>query len=78
MSVEAINRAVEILTVLSDSGPRGETLRRLSNGLGLHKSTAHRALATLRARNYVVQNPDGSYALGPAAIALGHRYQANS
>lgn len=72
--VEAIDRALALLTGLAEAGPEGTTLVALCRDLGLNKSTAYRALATMRARGYVSQDADGSYRLGPAAVGLGAQY----
>lgn len=72
--VEAIDRALALLTALSQTGPEGTSLVALCRELGMNKSTAYRALATMRARGYVWQDADGSYRLGPAAVGLGARY----
>lgn len=43
----------------------------------MNKSTAYRALATLRARGYVRQDPTtGNYGIGPAALMLARRYSS--
>lgn len=72
--VEAIDRALALLTGLAEAGPEGTTLVALCRDLGLNKSTAYRALATMRSRGYVSQDADGSYRLGPAAVGLGAQY----
>lgn len=72
--VEAIDRALALLSALSEAGPEGTTLVSLGRELGMNKSTAYRALATMRARGYVSQEADGSYRLGPAAVGLGAQY----
>lgn len=71
MPVEAIERALALLDALAQAGPAGIALARLCRDLELNKSTAYRALATMRARGYVVQDANSTYRLGPAAIALG-------
>lgn len=72
--VEAIDRALALLTALSEVGPEGTSLVALCRELGMNKSTAYRALATMRARGYVSQDADGSYRLGPTAVGLGAHY----
>lgn len=72
--VEAIDRALALLSGLSEAGPEGTTLVALCRDLGLNKSTAYRALSTMRARGFVSQDPDGSYRLGPVAVGLGAQY----
>ncbi len=73
--IEAIDRALLLLNELSAAGAKGASLADLAQALGINKSTAYRALFTLRARNYAQQDADtGHYLLGAAAIALGTRY----
>lgn len=72
--VEAIDRALALLTALSQAGPEGTSLVTLCRDLQMNKSTAYRALATMRARGFVAQDPDGSYRLGLAAVGLGANY----
>lgn len=73
--IEAIDRALLLLNELAAVGAKGASLADLAQALGINKSTAYRALYTLRARDYVQQDGDsGHYLLGTAAIALGARY----
>lgn len=72
--VEAIDRALALLTALADAGPGGASLAQLSEATGVNKSTAFRALSTLRARGYARQSPSGDYVLGSAATTLGERF----
>jgi len=62
--VQSLNRALDILEALALE-PEGMTLTALSQRVGLHKSTVHRLLSTLAARNYVE--------LGAAGCRLGLR-----
>lgn len=68
--VEAIDRALVLLTALADAGPTGVSLRELTAASGISKATAYRALSTMRARGFVMQEPSGEYRLGPAATSL--------
>lgn len=72
--IEAIDRALALLDRLADAGPRGLALNELAASTDVHRSTAYRALSTLRARGYVTQDDTGAYALGPAALRLGERF----
>lgn len=70
--VEAIDRALALLIALADAGPLGSSLSELSGQTGVNKSTAYRALSTLRGRGFATQSGDGAtYRLGPAAMSLG-------
>lgn len=73
--VEAVDRALVVLEALADAGPAGMSLAELSGVLGRNKTTVHRALAALRFRGFVSQDPSGGrYLLGPAATALGDAF----
>ncbi len=73
--IEAIDRALLLLDELSTAGAQGRSLADLAHILRINKSTAYRALVTLRTRGYAQQDAHtGNYLLGPAAIALGTRY----
>lgn len=72
--IEAIDRALALLTALAEAGPAGASLAELSETTGVNKSTAYRALSTFRSRGYALQTPSGGYRLGPTAVALGDRF----
>lgn len=72
--VEAVDRALALLEALADAGPAGSALAELAEQAEVNKSTAYRALSTLRARGFADQDDaTGFYRLGPAAYALGDR-----
>ncbi|MEE6283324.1 IclR family transcriptional regulator [Georgenia sp. MJ170] len=76
--IEAVDRALLILDSLARAGAGGSSLADMATGLGLNKSTVHRALAALRFRDFVTQDhATGVYLLGPAAIGLHDRYFAD-
>lgn len=74
--IEAIDRALLLLTALADAGPTGASLADLAETTGMNKSTAYRALATLRQRGFAHQLPEGTYRLGAAATALSERFSS--
>lgn len=68
-SVQAVDRALQILEILADEGPTGVTP--LAKALGVHRSTAFRLLATLEARHFVTQEIQrGTYSLGAGALRI--------
>jgi DNA-binding IclR family transcriptional regulator len=70
--IEAVDRAVRLLVALAEAGAEGAALGDLADKVGVNKSTAHRALGTLRAHSFAMQSEGtGRYRLGPSAIALG-------
>jgi DNA-binding IclR family transcriptional regulator len=72
--VEAVDRALALLLALADAGPGGATLAELAATAEVNKATAHRALATLRARGFAMQQTTaGPYVIGPAAMQLADR-----
>lgn len=76
--VEAIDRALELLLLLADAGPDGNSLGELCAASGMSKATAYRALSTMRTRGFVTQPRNGSYRLGPQSMALGTRQLAGA
>lgn len=73
--VEAIDRALILLTALAEAGPDGAPLTELSSTTGVNKSTAYRALSTMRAHGFVAQSEvTGDYRLGTVAMSLGERF----
>lgn len=72
--IEAIDRALQVIMALADAGPDGAALAQLAEKTEVNKSTAYRALSTLRHRGFAVQLPGtGNYALGPEALSLASR-----
>lgn len=67
--LESVDNALRVLLLLSDG--RSVTVTSLAAELGVAPSTAHRLLATLVHRQFVVQGPDRSYAAGPAMLRMG-------
>lgn len=69
--VESVDRALLALQALARAGAKGMTLAELAVALDLNKTTVHRALAALRFRSFVRQDPSsGAYILGPSATQL--------
>jgi DNA-binding IclR family transcriptional regulator len=70
--IEAVDRAVRLLVALAEAGAAGAALGDLADKVGVNKSTAYRALTTLRGHAFAMQSEStGHYRLGPSAIALG-------
>lgn len=73
--VESVDRALLVLEELAGAGPTGLSLAELAVRLGVHKTTVHRALAALRFRDFVAQDPgSGHYVLGGAATRLAEAF----
>ncbi|MEZ5088336.1 MAG: IclR family transcriptional regulator [Micropruina sp.] len=73
--VEAIDRALRLLTALADAGPAGSSLTDLASATGVNKSTAYRALSTMKTHGFVTQSEaSGGYCLGVAAMSLGESF----
>jgi DNA-binding IclR family transcriptional regulator len=67
--VQSVDRALTILELLARFGESGVT--EIATGLGVHKSTAFRLLATLEAHRMVEQvNDRGQYRLGVGNLRL--------
>ncbi len=68
-TVQSVDRALSILETLARSGEEGVT--DLARGMGVHKSTAFRLVATLEAHGLVEQTEDrGKYRLGVGLLRL--------
>lgn len=74
-SVTAVTRALSLMEAF-EVGEPSLSLVELSRRTGMHKTTVLRLARTLAASNYMVQNDDMQWRLGPAAGWLGARYQA--
>ena len=73
--VEAIDRALTLLSALANAGADGAALAELASATGVNKSTAYRALSTMKHRGFVAQSENtGAYHLGPVAMTLGEGF----
>ena len=68
MGIQSIDRAVEALELLAESGTAG--VSRLADRLDVHKSTASRILSSLAAHGLVEQRDGGDYTLGLGLVRL--------
>jgi DNA-binding IclR family transcriptional regulator len=68
--VGVLDKAVEILSFLSEGGPA--TLAEVVAGTGLPRPTAYRLLSALEA-HYLVARGDGRYSLGMRLLGWGNR-----
>lgn len=74
--VQSVDRAVSVLELLSREGWSGVT--EVANGLNIHKSTAYRMLATLKARGLVEQDAETDrYRLGLGLVLLARAVTAD-
>lgn len=71
-TLQTVDQALALLEYLATcQGQR--TLTQLASEFGLPKATMHRLLATLKARGYVVQDPETArYSFGTMCIRLAH------
>ncbi len=70
--VRAVERALDILVCFTAQTPE-LSMTEIASQVGLHKSTAHRLLATLESKRFVQRDPsNGLYRLGPSLIKLIH------
>jgi DNA-binding IclR family transcriptional regulator len=76
-NIRAVERALRLLSVMSDGKPR--TLRELSDKVGINSSTTFRILATLACSNYVERDDlSGAYRVGIACLELAGAYMESS
>ena len=69
-----VDNALCILHRLAQSGATGIGLTRLATEMGMNKASVHRMLQALRFRDYVRQESNGNYRLGPATLHLADAY----
>ncbi|GAA1272517.1 IclR family transcriptional regulator [Planotetraspora silvatica] len=70
MSVQSVDRALDVLEALAEQGGQAG-LSEIAARTGLPYGTIHRLLQTLLARGYVRQESDRRYALGGALLRIG-------
>lgn len=70
--VQTLEKALEIIGLLSAETVEGLGITELSKKLNMGKSTVHRILDTLVAYGYVEKNPDNKYCLGWELFKLGY------
>ncbi|GII55033.1 IclR family transcriptional regulator [Planotetraspora thailandica] len=70
MSVQSVDRALDVLEALAEQGGHAG-LSEIAARTGLPYGTIHRLLQTLLARGYVRQESDRRYALGGALLRVG-------
>ena len=69
--IQSVDRALQILDLFNEQNPELK-ITEISNKLDLHKSTTHSLLKTLKARQYIKQDPDsGKYSLGLKLLERG-------
>ena len=73
-SIQSVRRALRLIEHLA-SEKAAVPISQLSRKVGLHVSTTHRLLSTLRLEGSVQQDPaSGHYLLGPRLFLLGQQY----
>ncbi len=76
-NIRAVDRGIQVLSVLADGKPR--TLTELSEAMALNSSTTFRLLATLASHHYIERNEQtGAYRLGLACLELARAYLVGS
>ncbi|QOR70807.1 IclR family transcriptional regulator [Ruania alkalisoli] len=77
-SHQGVDRALRVLTLLGDNAA-GMSLGEIAVATGISKSTMHRVLSAMKSRDFVHQDgPSSRYMLGPAALEVAFRFQAES
>jgi len=70
--INALDRALDMLDYIYRQG-KEVSVTQISTDLDVYKSTVHRTLATLEAKNYVERNPEtGKYSLGMRIFIMGN------
>ena len=69
--INAVDRALDILIYLYEAGNE-VSITKISEDMGVYKSTVFRTLATLEAKGFVAKNPDTEkYSLGMRLYLIG-------
>lgn len=72
-TVKSLEKALAILNLFSrDRKTLGVT--EISNILGYSKTSTHRIVSVLKEQNFLIQNEDTRYAIGPGAFRVGCLY----
>ena len=71
-SVRAVDRALDVLLCFSSQTPE-LTMTQIAEQVGIHKSTAHRLLATLENKRFIQRDPEtGIYRLGIRLLQMAY------
>ncbi|HSB65707.1 MAG TPA: IclR family transcriptional regulator [Anaerolineales bacterium] len=71
-SVRAVDRALDVLMCFSSQTPE-LTMTQIAEQVGIHKSTAHRLLATLENKRFIQRDPTtGIYRLGIRLLQMAY------
>ena len=71
-SVRAVERALDVLLCFTNQTPE-LTMTQIADQVGIHKSTAHRLLATLENKRFIQRDPDtGIYRLGIRLLQMAY------
>lgn len=74
-SSSTVERALDVLLLFARSPRPDHGVTEIAATMGLSKAVVHRILTSLRSRELVSFDPGTRrYALGPAALSLGHAY----
>lgn len=68
-----MQRAIQLLSLLADDARSSPTALELARSTGLHRTVVHRLLRTL-AREGLVEERNGHYAMGPRTIGWANGY----
>lgn len=75
--IGSVDKALRVIERMARLDADGCALSELAAELSLNKSSLHHTLATLKARHWVEQGPDGRYRLGPASSVVAHWWGAS-
>jgi DNA-binding IclR family transcriptional regulator len=71
----AVRRIVSVLNFFAEHPQQAFTLTQITKSLRMNPSTCHALLMGLAEGGYLYRNPDKSYVLGPASLALANSAQ---
>lgn len=75
VTVTAIDRAMDVLTLFGENGSRNLGVTEIAHALGLSKAVVHRILSSFRSKGFVEIDEDTHrYRLGPKVLHIGLAY----
>lgn len=72
-TLQTLDRGLQALEFISESND-GVTVTLIADHLGVHRTIAHRIVATLREHHFVTRTHSGTFRLGVSAAALSRKF----
>lgn len=72
-TLQTLDRGLQALEFISDAQD-GATVKSIADHMGIHRTIAHRIVATLHERHFVARTHTGAFRLGVSAAALSRKF----